>query len=151
MTIVKLDRSHTARSTNLPHVLVAANKQAHLAQLPYAGRVSPDDAWKLFISGQAHLIDIRRAAERKFAGRVPNTFHIAWQSDINSGHSHFLFDLENKLSKDSIILFLCSCGKNAVDAATLATTAGFKFVFSVGDGAEGKSGWRTKGLPWIQD
>src|SRR6478609_2551930 len=70
---------HKAQSDN-PSILTLARKQAEELGLKYAGRVDPEEAWKLFTSGVAHLVDVRSAEERKFVGHVPNTLHVAWQT-----------------------------------------------------------------------
>lgn len=161
MTVVQLNPVHTT-TISLPGVLQLANQQAQLNQIPYAGTVLPDDAWKLFIGGQAHLVDVRAAEERKFVGHVPNTLHVAWQTGPSLiKNPQFLEDLESKLSKDAIILLLCRSGKRSAAAATAATAAGFKHVFNIREGFEGEpdeyqqrgsiGGWRSRGLPWVQD
>lgn len=146
----------------LPAVLIEAKDAAALAELAYAGSVAPEDAWKLFVGGQAHLIDVRTIEERKFVGHVPNTFHIAWQTGpALIKNPRFLRELENKLPRDATILFLCRSGKRSAAAAAAATKAGFSNVFNVREGFEGDlderqqrgavSGWRQRGLPWVQD
>ncbi len=146
----------------LPELLVVAQQEAQAAGLTYAGSLLPEDAWKLFVGGHAHLIDVRTAEERKFVGHVPNTLHIAWQTGpALIKNPRFLRELENKLPKDAVILFLCRSGKRSAAAATAATSAGFTRVFNVREGFEGDldehqqrgavSGWRQRGLPWVQD
>jgi rhodanese-related sulfurtransferase len=146
----------------LSETLEAAKQQAETEGLKYAGKVSPDDAWRLFINGEAHLVDVRAAEERKFVGHVPNTFHVAWQTGpALIKNPRFLRELENKLSKDAVILLLCRSGKRSAAAAETATAAGFKNVFNVSEGFEGdlnenqqrggSGGWRQRGLPWVQD
>jgi len=146
----------------LPETLLNAIQEAQAAGLSYAGGVLPEEAWKLFVGGQAHLIDVRTAEERKFVGHVPNTLHIAWQTGpALIKNPRFLRELENKLPKDAAILFLCRSGKRSAAAATAATNAGFTRVFNVREGFEGDlderqqrgavSGWRQRGLPWVQD
>lgn len=146
----------------LPETLLNATKEAQAAGLSYAGGVLPEEAWKLFVGGQAHLIDVRTTEERKFVGHVPNTLHIAWQTGpALIKNPRFLRELENKLPKDAAILFLCRSGKRSAAAATAATNAGFTRVFNVREGFEGDlderqqrgavSGWRQRGLPWVQD
>lgn len=165
MTVVSLNNVAPVNSPaaeNLPAVLEAARQQAVSEGLPYSGRVTPEEAWKLFTSGQAHLVDVRAAEERKFVGHVPNTFHIAWQvGPALIKNPRFLRELENKLSKDLVILLLCRSGKRSAAAAEAATKAGFKYVFNVAEGFEGdldakqqrgaSGGWRQRGLPWVQD
>ncbi|GGY68565.1 rhodanese [Cellvibrio zantedeschiae] len=165
MTVVQLNNpSPTPSKLNeaLPEVLESAKQQAISEGLGYAGKVSPDEAWKLFVNGQAHLVDVRAAEERKFVGHVPNTFHVAWQTGpALIKNPRFLRELESKLSKDSVILLLCRSGKRSAAAAEASTAAGFKNVFNVREGFEGdldenqqrgsSGGWRQRGLPWVQD
>ncbi|HWV15549.1 MAG TPA: rhodanese-like domain-containing protein [Cellvibrio sp.] len=167
MEVVQLNnQSPTSAAENslvtLAEPLVAARQKGIDEGLKYAGQITPDDAWKLFISGQAHLVDVRAAEERKFVGHVPNTFHVAWQTGpALIKNPRFLRELEQKLSKDSVILLLCRSGKRSAAAAETATAAGFKYVFNVLEGFEGdlndkqqrgnSGGWRQRGLPWVQD
>ena len=166
MTVVQLNNTLPTAAPKAADVLAdtleVAKQKAITEGLKYAGRVTPDEAWKLFVNGQAHLVDVRAAEERKFVGHVPNTLHIAWQiGPALIKNPRFLRDLENKLSKDSVILLLCRSGKRSAAAAEAATIAGFKHVFNVREGFEGdldenqqrgsSGGWRQRGLPWVQD
>jgi len=164
MTVVQLNNSITTTKTSegLADTLILAHQKALAEGLKYAGRVTPDEAWKLFVNGQAHVVDVRAAEERKFVGHVPNTFHVAWQTGpALIKNPRFLRELENKLSKDSVILLLCRSGKRSAAAAEAATAAGFKYVFNIKEGFEGdldenqqrgaNGGWRQRGLPWVQD
>ncbi len=117
MTVIQLttaiDNSAVAAEKTtgpeLPELLAIARQEAQAAGLTYAGSVFPEDAWKLFIGGQAHLIDVRTAEERKFVGHVPNTLHIAWQTGpALIKNPRFLRELENKLPKDAVILFFAA-------------------------------------------
>ena len=164
MTVVSLNQAAPLPTNpdGLPPVLQAAWQAARDGGLKFAGQVSPDDAWKLFTGGQAHLVDVRAAEERKFVGHVPNTFHVAWQTGpALIKNPRFLRELEGKLSKDALILLLCRSGKRSAAAAEAATAAGFKYVFNVLEGFEGdldqrqqrgaSGGWRQRNLPWVQD
>jgi rhodanese-related sulfurtransferase len=164
MTVVQLNNPiATAKiDESLAETLGLAQQKALADGLGYAGRVTPDEAWKLFVNGQAHLVDVRATEERKFVGHVPNTFHVPWQTGpALIKNPRFLRELENKLSKDSVILLLCRSGKRSAAAAEAATAAGFKYVFNVKEGFEGdldenqqrgaSGGWRQRGLPWVQD
>ncbi|HXE37586.1 MAG TPA: rhodanese-like domain-containing protein, partial [Azonexus sp.] len=44
-------------------ILESARQRAAQDGLPYAGSVTPQDAWVLFTSGEAVLIDVRTAEE----------------------------------------------------------------------------------------
>ena len=58
-------------------LLERARAHAAAQGLRYAGGLSPAEAWALASRGEAILVDVRTAEERKFVGRVPNTAHVA--------------------------------------------------------------------------
>lgn len=143
-------------------VLEAARQQAAAKGLPYAGSVAPQDAWMLVQSGEAVLIDVRTAEERKFVGHVPNTKHVAWMTGLSlSRNPRFIKELEAKAGKDDVVLLLCRSGKRSAAAAEAAAKSGFRNVFNILQGFEGDldeqerrgsfNGWRHAGLPWVQD
>lgn len=142
--------------------LAQARQLAASENMPYAGSVTPQDAWALLQSGEAQLIDVRTAEERKFVGHVPETKHVAWMTGLSlSRNPRFVKELESKAGKDDIVLLLCRSGKRSAAAAEAAAKAGFKNVFNILEGFEGDldeqqrrgafNGWRNAGLPWIQD
>lgn len=143
-------------------ILQKARQHAAEEGLPYAGSVTPQDAWALFTSGEAILVDVRTAEERKFVGHVPETRHVAWMTGLSlSRNPRFAKELEAKAAKDDVVLLLCRSGKRSAAAAEAAHKAGFKNVFNILEGFEGDldeqqrrgafNGWRNAGLPWIQD
>ena len=143
-------------------ILEEARQRAGEEGLPYAGSVTPQDAWALFQSGEAVLVDVRTAEERKFVGHVPDTKHVAWLTGLSlSRNPRFTKELEGKAGKDDVVLLLCRSGKRSAAAAEAATKAGFKNVFNILEGFEGDldeqqrrgafNGWRHADLPWIQD
>lgn len=145
-----------------PASLVRARAEATQRGLAYAGGVLPAEAWALFSSGQAQLVDVRTAEERKFVGQVPGTLHVPWaQGTALTRNPRFVRELENKVGKDDVVLLLCRSGKRSVLAAEAATKAGFRKVFNILEGFEGEldarqqrghgDGWRFHGLPWTQD
>ncbi|MET0379243.1 MAG: rhodanese-like domain-containing protein [Spongiibacteraceae bacterium] len=128
----------------------------------YAGGVTPGEAWQLFSNGDAVLVDVRTSEERKFVGHVPDTLHVAWATGTAlTRNPRFVRELENKVKKDQIVLFLCRSGKRSAEAAKAATKGGFQNVFNVLEGFEGEigasqqrgqlGGWRFHQLPWVQD
>lgn len=141
----------------LQHARAAARRDG----LPYAGILEPEDAWELFVAGTAELVDVRTQEELRCVGRVPNAAHAAWQlGAARSKNPRFLKELGNCVSKDAVVLLLCRSGKRSAAAAEAATRAGFLHVFNVREGCEGdqelvpgraaNSGWRQRGLPWVQ-
>ncbi len=137
---------------------------------PYAGDLSPQEAWDL-LSGdeRAVLVDVRTDAEWRYVG-VPDTSALArptgfveWVS-YPSGrpNADFLAELGRlglTPGDDRPVVFLCRSGVRSVGAATAATAAGFGPAYNVlegfegnvgPDGHRGSQGWRAAGLPWRQ-
>ncbi|MET4578059.1 rhodanese-like domain-containing protein [Ottowia thiooxydans] len=130
--------------------------------LPYHGQVPPSLAWQLFEDGDALIVDVRTAEERKFVGHVPGSLHVAWATGTAlTRNPRFARELEAKTGKDAVVLLLCRSGKRSALAAEIAAKAGFTRVFNVLEGFEGEldsqqqrghaDGWRFRRLPWVQD
>ncbi|MFL9985419.1 rhodanese-like domain-containing protein [Paraburkholderia sediminicola] len=143
-------------------LLEAARSRAAEAGLPYAGGLSPQDAWALVQAGDAVLVDVRTAEERKFVGLVPDSLHVAWATGTSlTRNPRFVRELEAKTGKHAVVLLLCRSGNRSALAAEAAAKAGFTHVFNVLEGFEGErdgaqrrgasNGWRFHALPWIQD
>ncbi|HOB47042.1 MAG TPA: rhodanese-like domain-containing protein [Zoogloea sp.] len=146
----------------LDAILTRAREQARNAGLPFAGSVTPTEAWELASAGRAVLVDVRTAEERKFVGHVPDTLHVAWATGTAMNRNpRFVKELEAKVKKDAVVLFLCRSGKRSASAAEAAAKAGFGSAFNILEGFEGDldgnthrgtlGGWRYQALPWIQD
>ncbi|HEY4804049.1 MAG TPA: rhodanese-like domain-containing protein [Paraburkholderia sp.] len=142
--------------------LEAARSGARAAGLPYAGSVTPQQAWALHQAGEAVLVDVRTTEERKFVGHVPDTLHVAWATGTSlTRNPRFVRELEAKTGKGTAIVLLCRSGNRSAQAAEAAAKAGFAHVFNVSEGFEGeldeaghrglRNGWRLHGLPWVQD
>lgn len=151
-----------AGAASLPAVLREARESAVRQGLPYAGGVTPDQAWALVGQGEAILVDVRSAEELKFVGQVPEARHVAWATGTAlTRNPRFLRELEAKFGKHAVILLLCRSGKRSALAAEAAAKGGFTSVFNVFEGFEGDldeqqqrghhNGWRHRGLPWVQD
>ncbi len=155
--------SSTLDAPALHPVLREAEATARAQGLGYAGGVTPPQAWQLVQEGQALLVDVRSAEERKFVGHVPGSVHVAWASGTGlTRNPRFVRELETRVGgKDRPLLLLCRSGKRSVLAAEAAAAAGFTQVFNVLEGFEGEldaaqqrghaDGWRFHGLPWVQD
>ena len=150
--------------SNLPALQEAATRAA-AAGLPYAGSVTPRQAWQLVSQGLALLVDVRTAEERKFVGHVPGSAHVPWATGTALARNpRFVRELAALLAKQpqpAIALLLCRSGKRSALAAQEAAKAGLACVFNVSEGFEGEldaaqqrghaDGWRFHGLPWLQD
>ncbi|GAA5005436.1 rhodanese-like domain-containing protein [Acinetobacter puyangensis] len=143
-------------------ILEKAQNYAAENELDFTGSLTPQDAWQLFQSGQAVIVDVRTNEERKFVGYVPETTHIAWATGTSFNRNpRFLKELENKVGKDKTILLLCRSGNRSALAAAAAYQAGFEQVYNILEGFEGDlneqqqrnqgNGWRVHQLPWVQD
>jgi len=142
-------------------ILAAAREAGQQAGLQYSGDISPKEAWQLFSRQVALLVDVRTQEERQSVGYVPDTLHVAWATGVAMERNpRFMRELESKAGKLDVILFLCRSGKRSVAAAEAASKVGFKNVFNVVEGFEGETGngqrgfsggWRSYGLPWVQD
>ncbi|WP_088315209.1 rhodanese-like domain-containing protein [Kineosporia sp. R_H_3] len=136
--------------------------------MPYAGDLSPTDAYRRVADGDAVLVDVRTAAEWSYVG-VPDLsgigrelVRIEWVSFPDGARNPaFLEQLEAEgVGQDTHVLFLCRSGVRSVAAAEAATAAGWANAYNVTDGFEGptdaaghrgtSAGWKAAGLPWRQ-
>jgi len=142
--------------------LQRVREQATANGLPYAGCVLPDLAWQLFQEGHALLVDVRTPEELSYVGRVPGATHLAWATGTAQVRNpRFVRELESKVPKHLVVLFLCRSGKRSAAAAEAATKTGYVSAFNVLEGFEGEldehrqrgaiGGWRHRKLPWVQD
>jgi hypothetical protein len=80
--------------------LEKAREQAAKEGLAYAGGVAPRDAWALVSAGNAVLVDVRTAEERKFVGYVPDSVHVAWATGTSlTRNPRFVRELEAKTGR----------------------------------------------------
>ena len=144
-------------------VLAAARSRA--AGQPYAGAVTPREAYEL-VQGDpcVKLIDVRTSAERDWVGKVvlPEGQHGAVQWSTYPGgvpNPDFVQQLQALAGKDDVLLFLCRSGVRSRHAATLATQHGYANSYDILEGFEGDKdaeghrktvgGWCKAGLPWV--
>jgi rhodanese-related sulfurtransferase len=142
-------------------ILERARQRGRELGLPYAGAVTPAEAWALHRSGAAKFIDVRTAPEYEYVGRVPDTQLVEWRRfGENQPNPQFLQQLAAAAKPDTPVLFLCRSAARSHNAAAVATQAGYKAAFNILEGFEGdldaeghrntRSGWRFRGLPWVQ-
>ena len=143
-------------------VAILARAQARAAGLGYAGNVTPSEALELLNAGAARLIDVRTPEERKFVGYVQESVAVPWATGTAfTRNPRFIRELEGKVRKDEVLLFLCRSGSRSVLAAEAASRAQFHQAYNILEGFEGEldpqrrrgstDGWRFRGLPWVQD
>lgn len=157
--------SFQGRDSAPAEVLRQARERASVSGQKHAGGLHPREAWALVETGEALLVDVRTAEERKFVGHVPGSLHVPWMTGAALVRNpRFLQQLAKAVptSKDAVLLFLCRSGRRSAAAAQAATAAGYANAFHVLEGFEGElsekghrgedgTGWRQYGLPWVQD
>lgn len=143
-------------------ILALAKARATDANLPYAGALTPQEAWELLqLIPEARLVDVRTSAEWNWVGRVANSVEIEWmQWPANQPNPNFLAQLTQQVDKEAVVMFLCRSGVRSKKAATVATEAGYTSAYDILEGFEGDldankhrnriGGWRFAGLPWVQ-
>jgi rhodanese-related sulfurtransferase len=146
-------------------ILANAKQRATAGALPYAGAVTPQEAYALLQADPSvKLIDVRTSAERDWVGRVaiPDKQHGAAQWNVYPGgtqNPNFLNELQQQAGKEDVVLFLCRSGVRSRHAAKLATEHGYGQAFDILEGFEGDKdaeghrktvgGWCKAGLPWL--
>jgi len=143
-------------------ILKTAQARGKQLGLPYAGALTPQEAHTLQQQHEkAKLVDVRTRAEWDWVGRVPGAVEIEIMSyPGNRPNDAFVEDLEKKVPKDALVMFLCRSGGRSHNAAGYATEAGYSQCYNVLEGFEGDrdkdghrgrvGGWRFHGLPWVQ-
>jgi rhodanese-related sulfurtransferase len=152
---------HAPSPTEVAAIFDAAAVRRIEFDLSYAGALTPPEAWKLFSSGAARLVDVRTSAEVHYVGRVPRALHVEWRGTDAEPLARFVATLHTLLRPDEQVLLLCRSGVRSHHAASAAQAAGFAHVYNVLEGFEGQrnhvmqrgliDGWRKHGLPWEQD
>jgi rhodanese-related sulfurtransferase len=143
-------------------ILERAAERGRGARIPYAGLVTPEEAWRLQEAGAAAIVDVRTRPEWEYVGRVPASTLIEWRRYGDAApNPSFLDELAAKFAPETTLLFICRSAVRSHHAAALAARSGFPRAFNVLEGFEGDSdasrqrghlgGWRKAGLPWIQD
>ena len=133
-------------------ILARAGERRAVMGLPYAGAVTPSEAWDLQKAGTATIVDVRTMPEWQFIGHVPEAPLIEWpRNGTEEQLREFLGKLQESFERGERLLFLCRSGVRSHHAAELAAGAGFTGAYNILEGFEGPSpdkGWRAAGLPW---
>jgi rhodanese-related sulfurtransferase len=142
--------------------LVEAKLRAEQMHLPYAGVLTPQEAYEVWQANpQACLVDVRTCAELDWVGRIPGAIEIEWNSYPGSvPNPLFLTQLAKRVDVQAPLLFICRSGARSHNAAMAAVEVGYLDVYNVLEGFEGDKdannhrgttgGWRYAGLPWQQ-
>jgi rhodanese-related sulfurtransferase len=101
----------------------AAAERATRSNLPYAGALTPAEAYALLQVG-AKLVDVRTRPELLYVGAVPGSIPVEWQTyPGNVRNPDFLAQLAQAVAPGDTLMFLCRSGVRSHHAAA-ASTAG---------------------------
>lgn len=148
------------------NLLDTARQRGTDQALPYAGAVSPEEAWALLQADpKVVLVDVRTNAERDWVGRVnlpePQQQAVQWLLYPGSTpNPDFMGQLAAAIpDQDTVLLFLCRSGVRSRHGARLATEHGYTQCYDILQGFEGEKdthghrktigGWCSLDLPWV--
>ncbi|MDD2933509.1 MAG: rhodanese-like domain-containing protein [Methylotenera sp.] len=146
-------------------ILAVAQQRAAENNLPYAGALTPQEAFVVLQENpKALLVDVRTQAELALVGRVPAALNVEWAfypgMVANADFAEQLLAELNRrrFDRDSVLIFLCRTGGRSNNAATVAASLGFTQAYNTLEGFEGEAnsyqqrtlinGWKHAGLPW---
>jgi rhodanese-related sulfurtransferase len=151
--------------TTLEQLYAQADQRRVENQLPYAGALSPAEAFELLqLDPRTRLVDVRTRAELDWIGRPligdGQYAHVEWTRYPGGvPNTEFLDQLRQVATPDTPMLLLCRSAARSKLAAVAATQAGFTKALDLLEGFEGDkdsqghrktvSGWCYRGLPWI--
>lgn len=144
----------------MTHAAVAQDHSEVFPATGYAGDIAPQTAWAWMQAGQAVLVDVRTDAEREWVGRVPGAVSVTWKQWPGMVlNAEFDAEIRAAAVGDRPVMLLCRSGARSIAAAQRATGLGV-VAYNVLEGFEGDadaqaqrghlSGWRKRGLPWVQ-
>ena len=141
-------------------ILARAQNRAQQASLPYAGALTPQEAYEILQKApEAKLVDVRSLAELELVGRVPSAAHIEWAFYPGMvANADFAQHLDMQVDKEALVIFMCRTGGRSHNAAAVAAKLGFSEAYNMLEGFEGEAntekqrtlinGWKHAGLPW---
>ena len=145
----------------LSSILAKARERAADLNLPYAGALTPQEAFDVMQLAQgAMLVDVRTRAELELVGRVPKAMHIEWAFYPGMvANPDFAAQIQTQLDPEKLTIFMCRTGGRSHNAAVLAAQLGFAEAYNMLEGFEGEAtpntkqrcrinGWKVADLPW---
>ena len=139
-------------------VLSIAATRAAAKSLPYAGELTPQEAFEVLQQQDYVLVDVRSKAELDLVGRISNAIHIEWAFYPGMvANTEFAKQLQTQVDQATPIVFMCRTGGRSHNAAIVANGLGYK-AYNMLEGFEGDAnaekqrtlinGWKHAGLPW---
>jgi rhodanese-related sulfurtransferase len=146
----------------LNDILQLAQERAQAMNLPYAGALTPAEAYDVWqLAPGAMLVDIRTRPEWEFVGRIPGAVEIEWELYPNGApNPNFFRQMRTQVDKEAVVLLICRSGNRSDVAGREAARQGYASCYNVLEGFEGDrdaneqrgkvGGWKLAGLPWFQ-
>ncbi|MHB1331794.1 MAG: rhodanese-like domain-containing protein [Sulfuriferula sp.] len=144
----------------ISHILERALQRNKLAGLPYAGALTPTEAYFILSHAPgARLVDVRSHAEWDLVGEITGAEQLEWQAYPGwIPNAYFMQQLKQQVDMEALVMFICRSGERSHQAALVAHDAGYTEVYNVLEGFEGAKsadgmrgqgcGWKAAGLPW---
>ena len=133
-------------------IFARAAGRAQQMNLPYAGAVTPAEAYDLARASAAKIVDVRTEPEYNQVGHVTGTPLVVWPRDAGQAQLQAFVDgVADQFDPEEPLLFLCRSGARSHSAAAVLAQVGFKRAYNILEGFEGGQpgkGWRNAGLPW---
>jgi rhodanese-related sulfurtransferase len=146
--------------SNSAKILQVAQQRAVDHQLPYAGAMTPTEAFELMQhESNVKLVDVRTQAELDLVGRIPDALNIEWAFYPGMVQNpDFGKQLSQQVEKQQTVIFLCRTGGRSHNAAAVAAKLGYAHAYNMLEGFEGEAnaeqqrttinGWKHANLPW---
>jgi len=146
--------------SNQTEILALAQKRAKEKSLPYAGALTPQEAFEILQTNpKALLVDVRSQAELDLVGRIPVALNVEWAFYPGMvANPDFASQLQKQVDKNLTVVFMCRTGGRSHTAAVLAKQLGYDAAYNMLEGFEGEAngekqrtlinGWKHAGLPW---
>lgn len=146
--------------SDIQTILQKAQQRAQEHHLPYAGALTPNEAYEILQEdANTKLIDVRTQAELDLVGRIPDALNIEWAFYPGMvANPDFAQQLSQQVNKEQTLIFLCRTGGRSHNAAAVAAGLGYAQAYNMLEGFEGEAnaqqqrttlnGWKHANLPW---
>ena len=133
-------------------IFARAAQRAQQMNLPYAGAVTPAEAYDLARSSAAKIVDVRTEPEYNQVGHVSGTPLVVWPREGGQAQLQAFVDgVAEQIDPEEPVLLLCRSGARSHSAAMVLTQVGYTRAYNILEGFEGPQpgmGWRNANLPW---
>lgn len=143
----------------IAEILQTAKQRAAQNNLPYAGALTPHEAFDVLQADEnTVLVDVRSRAELELVGRIPFATNLEWAFYPGMlPNPEFAAQLQTTVDKNTSVIFMCRTGGRSHNAAVIAQGLGYQ-AYNMLEGFEGEAnaerqrtlinGWKHAGLPW---